>query len=240
MQDVNRVMGEPNGIAVTLLVVAWDMTEYLADLKAHLVISKGSKFITSDNPAFRYNQFCQDSRMDGAVGAKKKGFQLFIPLSPDIYMVLYDGSTYKIAGGDYRSRITYIKDTDVRALNRLQIISAQDALYFSNWEQRRITHEELLKARGVRDEYRADIQEFVSDEDERESIFMMQELVPNISLNLRCLRVRKRAMSIPIRNRHRLYRPRHARQARQHRFPQELARRSTKRYSRTRENDVER
>ena len=210
IDDVNRVMGEPPNMAVSLLLVAWDLVEYLSDLKAHLMIARTSKFITSDNPAFRYNQFCQDFRMDGAIGAKKKGFQLFAPIAPEICMVFYDGSTYKVARGDYRLRTTCIDDTDVHALNRLQIVSAQDALYFSNWEHRRIIHKELLKACSLRDEYRSDVQEFIGEEDPRESIFMTQELIPNICLQLRCLRMRRRAMRIPGESRHRRYRAGHA------------------------------
>ena len=82
--DVNDVVGEPENPAMTLLFAARRVCESLLDLKSQLVVSKHREFITTDNPAFRYNQFCQECELGSALGIKKKGLQIFLPISPQL------------------------------------------------------------------------------------------------------------------------------------------------------------
>ena len=69
----------------------------LDDLKMQLInAAPGSQFVTSDNPVFQYNLYCEESNEGGKIGALKVGLLLFIPLSPQLCLLLYDGSVYKV------------------------------------------------------------------------------------------------------------------------------------------------
>jgi hypothetical protein len=67
------------------------------DLKAHLIQApKNGRFITSDNPVFKYNQYYQDVKNYGKNGINNSGFQVFLPLSPEFLILLYDKHVYKV------------------------------------------------------------------------------------------------------------------------------------------------
>jgi hypothetical protein len=112
-----------------------DMAEWMDGLCAHVVLSSGKdEFITSDNPAVRYNQYCQGVRGLGVTGINCRGFELFLPLSRGVALLLYDGGVYKVG----RSRTTVSSlatSADVEAINALQIVNAEENVYFGNWEQ---------------------------------------------------------------------------------------------------------
>ena len=216
IHDVNTVLGEPESPGMMALPLSLRVRDYISDLNAHLVISERPNFITSDNPVFRYNQlfrynqFCEDSRMIGAIGAKKKGLQIFVPISPNICLILYDGSIYKVSGSGAVTRSSCVSKDDVKSLNFIRLVSAGDNIYFSNWNQRQYIGASFEKAKMLRDIETDHICQFVNDEDEREVLTGLAESVPNLSLDLRCLRVRRKALRIPVEDLQRLFRSRHA------------------------------
>ena len=55
------------------------MLDAISDLRGHLAISGREAFITSDNPAFKYNQYCEGVDYRGVTGALSRGLQIFIP-----------------------------------------------------------------------------------------------------------------------------------------------------------------
>jgi Protein of unknown function (DUF4238) len=104
----------------------------LADLKYALLLNPtGIPFITSNHPVVYYNQFFERRRqVIGSGGAAVKGLQIFFPVSPTHYLIFYDGGVYDFGKGVMRGIAVKATDADVRALNGLQVISAQDHLYF--------------------------------------------------------------------------------------------------------------
>ena len=71
-----------------------DVLHWISDLKAHLLVAPHNSFLTSDNPAFKYNQYCEEVQWQGVTGAASGGLQYFIPLSPQHELILYDEGVY--------------------------------------------------------------------------------------------------------------------------------------------------
>lgn len=87
-------------------------------------------FITSDCPVSLYNQFHERigkrSFAFGSIGA-----QVFFPLSPRVTFLIYDRLCYKI--GKRKSKYIHISNpNDVRQLNNITFINANNVLYFRN------------------------------------------------------------------------------------------------------------
>ncbi len=89
----------------------------------------GSCFITSDNPVVILNQFCigVDPHRN-FTGFAKSGFQLLLPISPNLCLFFYDTKIYKV--GSRQSELVEISKQDVEIINSLEIQSADKCLYF--------------------------------------------------------------------------------------------------------------
>jgi hypothetical protein len=105
----------------------------ISDLDFKLLKNKTDvSFWTSDNPAVLYNQFLEKKRPDlNNTGLITKGLQIFCPISPKHYLFFYDSGTYKV--GLEKVRMIQVTESDVRQLNKLQFISANENLYFDNF-----------------------------------------------------------------------------------------------------------
>jgi len=85
----------------------------IADLQCHLAISPDGAFITSDNPAFKYNQYCEDIDYQGITGALCRGFQIFLPLAPRLCLLLYDRAVYNVPRAERSKRRSIASQTDL-------------------------------------------------------------------------------------------------------------------------------
>lgn len=86
-------------------------------------------FITSDNPVVILNEFCSRSNSPRSfAGFSLTGFQLVLPLSPNICLFFSDQKVYKI--GRRNQRVITISADDVEILNALQVQTAETCLYF--------------------------------------------------------------------------------------------------------------
>lgn len=178
------------------------MKDAISDLKAHLVLSPRRSFITSDNPIFRYNQYCEGIQSMGVVGGKQRGLQLFAPISPHLHLILYDGTTYRVSkGSDRRSRKSNATSSDIDSLNMLQLISANDNTYFSCWEQ----HQNICRlATTVNRLCNRDsivVQEFVQDDAPNVSLLHQYEQIIDLALSLTFLNLKKHARQFPFADR---------------------------------------
>ena len=89
----------------------------------------GNYFITSDNPVVVLNQFCVGADpLQRFVGFSRSGFQLLMPISPNLCLIAYDAKVYKV--GSRRHRLVEISKPDVEIVNSLQVQSADKSLYF--------------------------------------------------------------------------------------------------------------
>lgn len=100
----------------------------------HYVLLKNEtneEFITSDHPVVKYNQFLEKRKAHGGItGFLTKGLQIFLPISPYLCILYYDPFTYKV--GKRKDQIIPISnEEEIKAINKLQIVNANQILYFS-------------------------------------------------------------------------------------------------------------
>jgi len=117
------------------LEVSSRMVPAIYDLKVKLLRNETStKFITSDNPIVRHNQYFEGNEHAGHTGLGQAGLQIFLPLSPKYLCVAYDAQTYKV--GNKNSRMISIASSeDVAALNALQWLNAHENIYFAKGQE---------------------------------------------------------------------------------------------------------
>ena len=186
-----------------------EMAEAIDDLDMHLVIIKNNRsFITSDNPVIRYNQYCEGIPDVGTNGGLSRGLQIFLPLSPKLLLILYDENIYKVSSKKLLMSNS-ATNNDIESLNLFQVISAEDNLYFSEWDEKDKIKKLVAQSESV--DSLDDIQEKeyaeVGNED-KSRIIQTFELVPNMKLNLSFLKVRREASRIPNKSRIRQLRKR--------------------------------
>jgi Protein of unknown function (DUF4238) len=123
------------------LELQWKQVPFFVQALADLRLYVGStslkdRLITSDNPLIKYNSYCKGIRYWGSLGAKCRGLQIFLPLSPRVLLLLYDASVYKVGDEEsVQSSSGRISKRDVDHLNAVQIFNANDCVYFSDWAQ---------------------------------------------------------------------------------------------------------
>lgn len=112
-----------------------EIMHVLGDLKICLLLNKTPvPFITSDDPAVMTNRWhIEDSRVQfKSPGLVSCGAIFFLPLSPRLMCVAYDGDVHSIPheGGwaDVRS------ERDVIAFNEHQFLNAFANVYFQHWD----------------------------------------------------------------------------------------------------------
>jgi hypothetical protein len=117
-------------IAMSLSTVN-EIVDIISDLDYKLLVNKtDTKFISSDLPVVRYNQFLEYKKWNhGKTGYGNMGLQIFIPLSPELTIMFYDNKTYKV--GDKKHKILELKnDKDIDKLNQLQYLNSLETLFF--------------------------------------------------------------------------------------------------------------
>ncbi len=119
--------GGVSGVLIQQAVLCW-MEMQTLECKL-LQPEPPTYFVTSDNPVVILNQFCADTMPHRSfAGFSMSGFQLLLPLSPNLCLCLYDAKIYKV--GNRRDRLVPISKRDVEIVNALQIQSAEKCLYF--------------------------------------------------------------------------------------------------------------
>ena len=106
--------------------------ENTVDLDFKLLINKSEiPFISSDFPVVKYNKFLEMKKWEhGKTGYANTGLKIFIPLSPEIMIVLYDSMIYKV--GFKKSHYLEINDkNEINQLNTLQILNCTNTLFFN-------------------------------------------------------------------------------------------------------------
>lgn len=109
-----------------------DVMSVTTDLEYKLLINKtDTPFIASDSPIVRYNQHLEEQKhYRGKIGFGSLGLQIFIPISPDITIMLYDSKTYRV--GDKKKKHLEINDIEsINQLNLLQVLNCTDTLFFN-------------------------------------------------------------------------------------------------------------
>ena len=110
--------------------------DIIDDLKVCLVRNRTKlPFITSDDPAVMSNRwhFDDDRVFNKSPGWGSSGLLIFLPLTPKILCLAYDGDVYSVphSGGWVDAK----RERDVEALNMHQYFNCRSNVYFKDWEE---------------------------------------------------------------------------------------------------------
>ena len=119
--------------------IALESQILVEDLKTCFIrSSRGQEFVLSDHPVNANNQFAEahpylSRKYQSACGIGNKGLQLFMPVSKDLCVAIYDPSSYEYGNG--RNLIINTGRTDVRKINMLQAANAESCIYLHSESQ---------------------------------------------------------------------------------------------------------
>jgi hypothetical protein len=101
----------------------------LRDLEYHIIKNEtASEFYISDHPVFIYNWLYRKLEHPGVTSITATGLQIFLPLSPQITLCLYDPKVYKYG---QKGLVTCVsKDKDIEILNSFQVINSDSIIGF--------------------------------------------------------------------------------------------------------------
>lgn len=132
LEGVELKMDHPVNMSIRQSVA---MLPLVLDLRAKLLTNRTAyKFITSDNPVAKTNQYLLGAFEGGVAGWAVTGLQVFIPISPELTLMFYDGNIYKV-GNRKQDVVEVSTPSDAKALNTLQLLNAHQNAYFQNTVQ---------------------------------------------------------------------------------------------------------
>ena len=137
-----------NDPAIHALRAANQSLHFAMDLSCKLLLAKkGAEFITSDNPVAFYNQALETCHLHNGLGTASKGLQIFFPISPEVAILFYDASIYKI-GGRHEQTIQITEQCDMDQINTLTFANAEENIYFLTSD--RINLKEIKRGKKFR------------------------------------------------------------------------------------------
>ncbi|WP_340316962.1 DUF4238 domain-containing protein [Rhizorhabdus argentea] len=110
------------------------LRDIISDLKPCLIRNlTGLPFITSDDPAVAANRWHQQDvrTRNMAAGLGSAGALLFLPLTPELLCLFYDGAIYSI---EQTAGWATASIADVAAFNEHQYLRAFANVYFRDWD----------------------------------------------------------------------------------------------------------
>lgn len=179
------VIKQKNAAAMAVATTA-ESLPITFDLKLKLLINRTSlRFITSDNPVIKYNQFLEQRKhFGGHVGLATKGLQIFFPVSPTHMLCFYDDWVYKI-GDKLKTVVEITVAEDIDKLNSLQILNCFDHLYFNSDISERYIRQLYLKVNNKRIVEYSQIKELQKSKKENgEERVLYHSMKQNLNINL--------------------------------------------------------
>jgi hypothetical protein len=128
---LDRIRIRDRAAALRSVKSALQYPHLLYDLGLRLIIAPDRmSFVTSDHPVVFLNQaFYPVIRESEIVGTASKGLQIFLPLSPELLLLAFDQSIYRV-GVRRRTYYQLERMEDCDLLNALQILNCRDNIYF--------------------------------------------------------------------------------------------------------------
>jgi hypothetical protein len=216
MKVVNK-----NAVAFTLQLVHL-FCAYAQDLGMHLFLNEShTEFLTSDDPVVAHNQYCEGINK-GCLGWNCAGLQLFLPLSPNATLLLYDTSVYKVEGSRSGKLATSLTASDhVEQINSLQALNAKENIYFMS-EPSQSLRKFIATMGPKRPNRRAMCEESAPNRlpsgEIRKTIHTYEAMLP-VRLALPQISIRRRARRVPLPQRANLFRHRSKEEAWGYRKP---------------------
>jgi hypothetical protein len=106
--------------------------ELILDLEVAIIENKSEEpFVISDHPVIHDNRRFKDEVEEFLIGVQSRGLQIFIPISDEVQIMLYDPAAYFV---DYtnkqKRKVTTASEEVARGLNDIQMISAFESIYY--------------------------------------------------------------------------------------------------------------
>lgn len=119
----------PNSLAIESAIKG---SLYLLDLNFTILINKTDrKFITTDNPMVKYNQFYIHRNYDRGYGIANVGLQIFMPISPKLCICLYDSKVYN-CNLNQDGNIDIIRSKQIDEINKIIYLNSYKTIYFND------------------------------------------------------------------------------------------------------------
>jgi len=166
----------------------------VVDLKGKLLLNQtGVPFITSDNPVVRYNQFLEHRVPGGTnTGLATKGLQVFLPVAPDCYFMLYDQGVY-VVGERNDEIVALTRWQDISQLNRLQFVNANHNLYFNDAVKEEYLHRLVTDSYAQRRKEQVKVDELMSTTDKNSSLIVIQNVEPRCGFAPSFINIKRQA-----------------------------------------------
>jgi len=133
------------------------------DLKYKLIVNKtDNSLITSDNPVVKYNQFLEHKKTVGSnIGLGLKGLQIFLPINPKMSLIFYDSDVYEFERKK-QEIIELNNKKDIRELNLLQFVNANDNIYFNHQVSEKYIRSIMWEGKKYLRKNKAHVKEYIS------------------------------------------------------------------------------
>jgi hypothetical protein len=197
-------MNEEQALTLMLGCVP-EMLDTTRDLAITSVIAGQGEFLTSDNPAFKYNQYCEGVRHFGVTGTRARGLQIFLPLSPQLLLMFYDAGVYKV-GTRRRAQVVQATQSDVFALNRLQFMNAQDNIFYHDRQVEDECQPLLDSVVKHRTSNRPRVVQATNTQNQRDVLLHQFWPMPQLNLRVSFVSIRRDARRIDLFERSQLFR----------------------------------
>lgn len=141
LSDLENIVANPQYYQGLEITTALQNFGTILDLTPIILVNKTNRpFIFGDSPVVFTNGYYGDVTLRGVLGFQAVGLQIFFPLSPSRVFLLIDSNKYEIKSVKHGNIINLRELNDVLAINKLQLHSATNAVYFSN-----IEHQKYIK-----------------------------------------------------------------------------------------------
>lgn len=175
---------------------------FIYDLKMILLVNNTKvPFISSDNPCVFYNQYMeQRNHPVNSTGLNCKGLQIILPIDPKRIIVFYDGDVYRYKKKFART-IEITNNNDVKNLNSLQIIAANENIYFDDTHSLVYISSLTKEYTRFRRKFKASASKFVQSDgvgEEKRLIVLSQFNQIRCHLRLTFLRISKSAKKYKV------------------------------------------
>lgn len=108
--------------------------ELILDLEVALLVNNTEKeFLFSDHPVVLDNQMYKQHRDRFLYGLQSRGLQIYLPISKDVCILLYDELCYSVNYSNQRARRVILNSEEtVQGLNDLQVINADEFVFYQS------------------------------------------------------------------------------------------------------------
>lgn len=180
----------------------------LSDLDDLLIVNDSSlEFALNDVGVVLHNHWTDDIRGMGTNGFACRGIVFFLPISPRHLIVKYDPSVYHIDGA-IEKIYALSNESEVKALNYLQIVFAEQNLYFTGDIKTGESLQKLAK-NSIRSSRptQVRVKRFLQEGNAASELIHMHSSSPKIGLNAPWLKIRKSFAKVPLKQRVQQWRP---------------------------------